>query len=210
MSHGRPDPQVCIPNWGRKCIESKNIVLMKTGHTQYFSRSLISKRFTIFWPYDRPFVKEFRGTVVIFERSQSNLNEKDRFACTGASLVSRRRQDKRSCRTQTTKLKMSNIHIECILHAPAGTHTVQNMQCDAHVSPSTNALLPSPPSKFSRSQTVLRSECKNKSEQHFEQDFIQSIRRKTCEQMCASDLCPVGASHAAEDLWAAVEHIFLQ
>ena len=116
--------------------------------------------------------------------------------------------------TQQTET-MSSIHIQCCLHAPAGPRAVQvsDAACETAAARSACALLPSAPSKFNRKQSGLRSQGKNLSRtQHSlsEQDFIQSIRRNTCEQLHFSEMCPVGTAHASEDLWAALDHIFVQ
>jgi hypothetical protein len=103
---------------------------------------------------------------------------------------------------------MSNVHTECSLHTPA-SHAASEIILATAASRSSQSMMPSPPSKFSRRQTGQRSQCKNIAQQP-EQDFIDAIRRNTRDQIYASDMCPVGAAHADEDLWAAVDHIFLQ
>ena len=112
---------------------------------------------------------------------------------------------------------MSSIHIQCSLHAPAGPRAVQvsdDDACETAAARSACALLPSSPSKFNRKQSGLRSQGQNPKPQQSlsEQVFIQSIRRRTFEQLHSSELCPVGTvtANASEDVWAALEHIFLQ
>ncbi len=108
---------------------------------------------------------------------------------------------------------MSNADMECIDHAPARADPlkVSNKLYAAADSYSAYGFLPSPPSKFNRRQEgriICNSAPLHQS--NSEQDFIQAIRRKTCEQIYASDLCLMGAADAGDDLWAAIDHIFLQ
>ncbi len=106
---------------------------------------------------------------------------------------------------------MTNFHSECSLDIPASSHAVQFSDPihEAAASQSVQVILPSPPSKLGRRPAGTRSSCQSITTRH-SQDFIRSCRQNTCEEIYASDLCPVGTAHAAEDLWAAVDHIFLQ
>ena len=79
------------------------------------------------------------------------------------------------------------------------TFTVTSSQC------------PPPPCKFYKRKAGSRcasTECYQVPRS--DPGCIQSIKRNICEQIYASELCPVNGEKEQEDLWASLNHIFLQ
>jgi hypothetical protein len=155
--------------------------------------------------------RDTRPVQYLTDKFQSLLLRirKSRFAITFRTIGNALACLKYKENIENCPIKMSNSSAQ---YAQASPHAVHISDTACETARSSHIFLPAPPSKFSKSKSGSRSQtCKPFLAQSSpsEQDFIQSIRRSTCQDVYSSDICPVGSAHSEEDLWAAFDHIFL-
>jgi hypothetical protein len=69
-----------------------------------------------------------------------------------------------------------------------------------------------PPSKFNRRHARFQGEASSPKQQVVRPDFscIQATRRRICDQIYDSELCPEIGKPQQEDLWASLDGMFMQ